>query len=111
MHSLFLFHEVFQAADIIFFPGIRPGIVLRHVALIGGDVKAVLALWGMTDTVLVHPGKNSAETRRIWDAESHFNKGAEIEMAVRVRGIGPKGYRSGKAFRREGVQEFSGLEL
>lgn len=74
-------------------------------------MKAVFALRGMTNTALVHLGKNSAEFPGIWEAESHLQEGAEIEMAVRVRGIGSKGHRSGKAFGREGVQEFGRLEF
>ena len=42
----------------VFFPDIGPGVVVRHIALIGRDLKAECALGGMIYIVLVHLGKN-----------------------------------------------------
>ena len=83
MDNLLLLHKIFQAPNVVFFPCISLGVVLWHVALIGGDVEAIFTLGGMPDTVLVHLCESGAEICTVWDAHCHVDEGAEVEVGVR----------------------------
>ena len=75
---------MFQAADVVFFPGVGRGVVLRHVTLVGGDVEAVFALGGAPDAVPVHVGEDGAKLCGVCDARCHVDEGTEYKVAVGV---------------------------
>lgn len=84
MYGFFLLHKISQAADVVFFPGIGPGVVLWHVALVRGDMEAVFTFGGMPDAVLVHLCEDGAELCRVRDAHGHVDEGTEIEVSVGI---------------------------
>ena len=103
MDSLLLLHEVLEAADIVFFPGIGPCVILWHVALVGGDMETVFALRRVAHAVLVHFREDGAKFSGVWDTHRHVDESAEVEVAISIRGVSVKGYGGREAIGGEGV--------
>ena len=103
MDSLLLLYEVLQGADVVFFPGVGPCVVLWHVALVSGDMEAVLALRGVANAVLMHFRKESAKFGGVWDTHCHVDESADEKVAVSIRGASAKCYGNREAVGREGM--------
>ncbi|KAL9633775.1 MAG: hypothetical protein Q9204_003258 [Flavoplaca sp. TL-2023a] len=101
LHRLLLLDEIFQATNVVFFPRVGPTIVLFHIALEGGNVGAIFALWRVADAILMHLWEHGTEFCRVRNTQCHFDESTKIKMAIRVSGVGAKGHGFREAIRGE----------